>query len=540
VGGNLAYIIAACSTSSPSCTPPGRVHVLDTTTNTVIDTIDVGAIPVHIVVNPLLPRAYVVNNGSHTLSIVDTSINTTIASVPVAAFPGSVAVHPDGTRAYVARPGGMIGLVSVIDTASNSFAREFHVGGGAFGVAMHPSGQWLYVTHSCEGGQCTTGGAVDVVDTATETVVATVPVGAYPRGIGVHPDGTRIYVANWGNATGDSVSVINAATNLVEGTIDAGPAPFSLSVHPDGTKLYVVTNGDFAVSVIDLTGGFAGGSVMGTGATLARGSFMAPFTIPAGCGNGASDPGEACDDGNLFDGDGCDRNCTTTACGNRVVSAAEECDDGNVLDGDDCSATCELVGCGDRSVTVGEQCDDGNASADDGCDDSCGLELFPGGGSTATDCYVEWAVGNATNDPAYDKTGRHPRKQRCIDGDPGCDRDGTVDGSCTLELHVCANVTDAALAVCTPVALASSEIKRPSESEALRSPEADAARSALGILDTLIGGGPLACSETISVVVPRRPSPSGALKRGRMTIKTVATATSGARDTDAISLVCGP
>jgi len=60
------------------------------------------------------------------------------------------------------------------------------------------------------------------------------------------------------------------------------------------------------------------------------------------CGNGVVDPGEACEDGNKVNGDGCDNNCTISACGNGIVAASETCDDGNVSNEDGCSATCTI------------------------------------------------------------------------------------------------------------------------------------------------------------------------------------------------------
>ncbi len=89
------------------------------------------------------------------------------------------------------------------------------------------------------------------------------------------------------------------------------------------------------------------------------------------CGNGTPEPGEACDDGNLTSGDGCDANCAPTGCGNGVVTAGESCDDGNAIDGDGCDANCTPTGCGNGVVTAGEGCDDGNAVEGDGCDSNC-------------------------------------------------------------------------------------------------------------------------------------------------------------------------
>lgn len=77
----------------------------------------------------------------------------------------------------------------------------------------------------------------------------------------------------------------------------------------------------------------------------------------ARCGDGDLGEGEVCDDGNGFDGDGCDRNCTPSGCGNGIRTAAEGCDDGNLADGDGCDANCTSTGCGNGVVSPGEECD---------------------------------------------------------------------------------------------------------------------------------------------------------------------------------------
>ncbi len=78
-------------------------------------------------------------------------------------------------------------------------------------------------------------------------------------------------------------------------------------------------------------------------------------TTPA-CGNATVGPAEACDDGNVADGDGCSSmcsvesgwNCTgepsacTTTCGDGTIAGSEECDDNNTDDSDGCSSTCTV------------------------------------------------------------------------------------------------------------------------------------------------------------------------------------------------------
>ena len=85
------------------------------------------------------------------------------------------------------------------------------------------------------------------------------------------------------------------------------------------------------------------------------------------CGDGAIDPGEACDDGNLANFDACSVACITPACGNHVVETPEQCDDGNAVNGDGCSTTCQTNVCGNGVLEPGEQCDDGNTVNGDGC-----------------------------------------------------------------------------------------------------------------------------------------------------------------------------
>ena len=115
------------------------------------------------------------------------------------------------------------------------------------------------------------------------------------------------------------------------------------------------------------------------------------------CGDSLVDPGEQCDDGNLFGGDGCTTDCrnespdvqppdvqppadASPTCGDAVVDAGEQCDDGNLIAGDGCTGGCRLEhatalpSCGDAVVDVGEECDDGNVVGGDGCSVTCTLE----------------------------------------------------------------------------------------------------------------------------------------------------------------------
>ena len=56
----------------------GKVSVIDTATNVVAATVDVGSKPIGVAVNPAGTRVYVGNSGNNTVSVIDTAKNTVI------------------------------------------------------------------------------------------------------------------------------------------------------------------------------------------------------------------------------------------------------------------------------------------------------------------------------------------------------------------------------------------------------------------------------------------------------------------------------
>lgn len=132
------------------------------------------------------------------------------------------------------------------------------------------------------------------------------------------------------------------------------------------------------------------------------------------CGNSNTAAGEACDDGNTDDCDGCRGDCSAaeTGCGDGFICDAEVCDDENTDDCDGCRADCsaEETGCGDGFECGAEVCDDSNTDSCDGCNGDCSV--------------VETGCGDSVICPGED-----------------CDDDNTTDGDgcssvCTVETVV--------------------------------------------------------------------------------------------------------
>jgi YVTN family beta-propeller protein len=239
---------------------PSGINVIDTATNNVISYVggsltDPGDLTgPGVAVNPAGTKVYVTNSDKNTVSVIDTATNSVTATVNVGNNPYGVAVTLDGKRVYVANSG--INTVSVIDTATNKVTATVNVGDNPCGVAVTPDGNKVYVTNS--GNYSIHSNTVSVIDTATNKVTATVNVGNNPCGVAVTPDEKNVYVANKGYSTSDSsISVIDTATNKVIDTVDLGSTPEGISLRPNevaitpnGKKVYVACLGAYDSSYV--------------------------------------------------------------------------------------------------------------------------------------------------------------------------------------------------------------------------------------------------------------------------------------------------
>ncbi|MBT9585246.1 hypothetical protein IV102_18020 [bacterium] len=146
-----------------------------------------GTIPIETVV-------WSVNPDNDSVSVFDVSgvANEKLAEIPVGDNPQSVAISGTGLTAYVVNQGSH--SVSVIDGVQRSVTTIPKVGPNPCGGALTPDGQFLYVT----GGSS---GTVTKIDTTSRTVIQTLDLGNQfglpvdPHGIAISPDEPpKVYV----------------------------------------------------------------------------------------------------------------------------------------------------------------------------------------------------------------------------------------------------------------------------------------------------------------------------------------------------------
>ena len=259
-----------------------QLRVINTATQTVIQTIATGTQPSEMIASPDGTRLYVANGGGG-VSVFSadpiTGMLTADTTIPTGGGSGNRAltISPDGSRLYVVDQS--LDRLLVIDTATNSVSTTVTVGDQPLGAAISPDGSTIYVTNF-------TDSTVSIVDTATNSVTATIGLGFGgtngngPDGVTASPDGKFVYVAN---RTTGNITVIDAATNSTVGIFSNGSQTSGVSLSPDGTHLYASSQGASdkvtAYSIDSATGLLTSIGSTATGNSPQRASI---------CGNGDS------------------------------------------------------------------------------------------------------------------------------------------------------------------------------------------------------------------------------------------------------------
>jgi YVTN family beta-propeller protein len=226
----------------------GTVNAINTTTNSISDTIPVGINPVAMVETPsntstigLLKKLYVVNEGSGTVTVISSADRSIITALAVGASPRWAAVRSDGARVYVlSHDAGTIRIINGLLPTDDFVGLPVPVGAGAEFLYYDSRRDRLYVPNPATG-------TVKIYDASSDalTQLAVIdlkaaipgggaapcpPSGCIPTSVTALPDGTRAYIASYfidstsANCQQTAciqtqVTVVDALTNRVTKTI---------------------------------------------------------------------------------------------------------------------------------------------------------------------------------------------------------------------------------------------------------------------------------------------------------------------------------
>jgi len=120
-----------------------KIHVIDTINRKVIETISVALQPLDLVINKSGTRIYVMSSKNGTVSVIDTNSNTVINTIKVSSeySISDITISPSENLVYVTNSMGK--SVVVIDTITNSIVRTISLGDNTPGsiIAINPVSQ---------------------------------------------------------------------------------------------------------------------------------------------------------------------------------------------------------------------------------------------------------------------------------------------------------------------------------------------------------------------------------------------------------------
>jgi YVTN family beta-propeller protein len=232
------------------------VSVANDSTNTTFDTINEPSIPTTVVADTARHLVYSTQALTNSIDVIDTTSNTIVKSIQVQGNPYRLALNHDGTILYAATS-TPDSTVLVIDTATGTVENTLSGFYQPYGLAISSDNTRLYVSSD------NAGTGVKVFDiTNNYALITTIPENSETAGLALTPDGSKLYITNYGGGQfGNTVQVYNTTNDTLTKTIQVGDNPLEIVMSPDGTKAYVLNtfywaggnNGspDATVSVID-------------------------------------------------------------------------------------------------------------------------------------------------------------------------------------------------------------------------------------------------------------------------------------------------
>jgi YVTN family beta-propeller protein len=238
----------------------GTVNAINTTTNSISDTIPVGTNPVAMVETPsntstigLLKKLYVVNEGSGTVTVISSADRSVITTLTAGASPRWAAVRSDGARVYVlSHDAGTIRIINGLLPTDDFVGLPVPVGAGAEFLYYDSRRNRLYLPNP-------TTGTVGIYDASTDALAqlavidlrAAIPgggaapcptTGCFPTSVTALPDGTRAYITSYFIDTTSAncrqtpciqtqVTVVDALTNRVTKVISLPEVSVSPVAH---------------------------------------------------------------------------------------------------------------------------------------------------------------------------------------------------------------------------------------------------------------------------------------------------------------------
>ena len=217
------------------------------------EAIDLGSMPINLVLTPEKDRAVVVLSGwrEQGVQVVDRKTRqVTQTLLQDGAFYGA-SFSPDGHHLCVSGGNTDVLFMYAWKDGAATLETKFELAkaktadgtGTSYpaGLAFSPNGKFLYVAENV-------GDRLAVVNAATGEITQRFPTDHYPYGVTLTADG-KLFVSAWGGSTVSQFRILADGTLAYLGRIEVGRHPSALAAR--GFRLYVALAGSDRVAVVD-------------------------------------------------------------------------------------------------------------------------------------------------------------------------------------------------------------------------------------------------------------------------------------------------
>ena len=208
-------------------TTVNRVAVIDTRTDTHVDSIVVGRTPLLISIDETRNIGYVTNRETNNISVLDLESNDLIKSISTGFVPDQMAMDQANNRLYVTHHASP--HVAVIDLRTQEVETDIQMDGPTHALAFNEADGLLHVTYMPESGFTGPGatGKVEFIDTDTNAIVGSFELDANPFSIAIDSPNQRLMATIIDNGTVISVDLANEPNyqNIVSDAASAEAQP---------------------------------------------------------------------------------------------------------------------------------------------------------------------------------------------------------------------------------------------------------------------------------------------------------------------------
>ena len=187
---------------------------------------------------------YVTNSAGDSIHVIDATTNKVVQVIKGIETPHGVNFAPDGSKVYVSNES--TSTLDVFDARSGKLIKKVELSAHPNNIAVSKDGRRIFVAIARDPG------AVDVVDAATLTRTKSIPVHGRLHNIYVTPDGKYLIA---GSIPKKLMTVIDLSTDKIvwEYLFDKGVRPMTIETNQDGStrRIFVQLSDTDGFAVID-------------------------------------------------------------------------------------------------------------------------------------------------------------------------------------------------------------------------------------------------------------------------------------------------